>query len=101
MRAGRLKDRVTLTAPGGLDEWGEPAAGDAITRYADVAAVKAADAVSGSAIRREATATATLRYDASIDTRYTLTCDGVTYQVVGVEANRKRGQMVLLLKVVN
>jgi SPP1 family predicted phage head-tail adaptor len=77
-----MKDRITLTAPGNLDAWGQPTAGASVEVWAEIAAVKVADRAAGNAILAEATLTATIRWRDGITTAWTATVKGTVYNIL-------------------
>ncbi len=99
MRAGRMKDRITITPPGTLGEWGEEDAGGGtpVTVWADFGPVKTADRVDGNAVLAVSTAKAVIRLRGT-SARSTVTFAGVTYAIVAVEPGKRQRQETLYLK---
>lgn len=102
MRPGLLDKRVTLTPPGtGVDEWSQPVSGGGtpVVVWGGVSDVKVEDKVVGNAITSEATLQVFIRYRTDVDTKYTVTVEGVDYSVVHIATPRKKRGLRLYLKV--
>ncbi len=101
MRAGLLKDEITLYPPGDTDpgEWGKVALGDGVTVAAAICDIKEQDRPAGGAVLAVAEVRATIRYLAnSPSTDWMAEANGTLYGVVGVESDRRHTWHRLFLK---
>jgi len=97
MIAGRMKDQITLTAPGGYDSDGAAVAGTAVTLWAEVLAPKMSEAPAQGSAQAACDVQARIRYR-SVDRKSTVTYDGKTYSVVGVEWDARKTWTLLRLR---
>lgn len=93
-----MRDRLTLTARGGVDGWAKAADGAAVTVWAQLESIKQKDKTIPHGVQTEATIKATIRYRREVDSTFTATENGNRYAIIGMEMDAKRTFLVLYLK---
>ncbi len=98
MRAGQLKERLTLIPPGPLDDNGERTAGVSIEVACASENIKIADKVVGNLILAEAAAMKRIRYLPDLNTSWTAVFDSKSYGITGLEADSRKTWHIVYLK---
>ena len=96
MRAGRLNQRITITAPGALDPYGQRTTGASVEVWADMQSPRRADKGGGRGGIAEATCQATIRFR-TVDIAALVAWNGRSYAVVAKEWDPRRTSLTLFL----
>ena len=99
MRAGLLKDRVTLIPPAGsLDAWGLPEDGVSQEAACQIESIKVADRAANNRVLAEATCAILIRYESTVSSDWRAELNGETYGVIGFEHDPRKTWTRLFLK---